>query len=92
MHPEITEMACERIHAAITATLAGTKAVRVVLDPYNPSGSTRHVNFTTSKQSLWATQGPPPTSQVNWVVFGNDWEAEFCRVAEAHPRAVWHRR
>jgi hypothetical protein len=25
---------------------------------------------------------------VNWVVFDNDWEAEFCRVAEAHP-ACW---
>ena len=34
MHQEITDMACERIHAAISATLAGTNAVRVVLDPF----------------------------------------------------------
>ena len=88
MHQEITDMACERIHAAISATLAGTNAVRVVLDPFNPTGSTRHVNFTTAKQSLWATQGPPPKSHVNWVVFDSDWEAEFCRVAEAHPRVL----
>ena len=88
MHQEITDMACERIHAAISASLAGTNAVRVVLDPFNPTGSTRHVNFTTAKQSLWATQGPPPKSQVNWVVFDSDWEAEFCRVAEAHPRVL----
>ena len=79
-------MACERIHAAISATLAGSNAVRVVLDPYNPTGSTRHVNFTTAKQSLWQTNGPPPKSHVNWVVFDSDWEAEFCRVAEQHPR------
>ena len=88
MHQEITDMACERIHAAISATLAGTNAVRVVLDPFNPTGTTRHVNFTTAKQSLWATQGPPPKSHVNWVVYDSDWEAEFCRVAEAHPRVL----
>ncbi|MCC7150968.1 MAG: restriction endonuclease, partial [Rubrivivax sp.] len=86
MHQEITDMACERIHAAISATLAGSNAVRVVLDPYNPTGSTRHVNFTTAKQSLWQTNGPPPKSHVNWVVYDSDWEAEFCRVAEQHPR------
>ena len=86
MHGEITDIACERIHAAISATLAGGNAVRVVLDPFNPTGSTRHVNFSTVKQSLWATQGPPPKSHVNWVVLDSDWEAEFCRVAEAHPR------
>lgn len=88
MHQEITDMACERIHAAISATLAGTNAVRVVLDPFNPTGSTRQVNFTTAKQTLWATQGPPPKSHVNWVVYDSDWEAEFCRVAEAHPRVL----
>ncbi len=88
MHQEITDMACERIHAAISASLAGTNAVRVVLDPFNPTGSTRYVNFTTAKQSLWATQGPPPKSHVNWVVFDSDWEAEFCRVAETHPRVL----
>ena len=88
MQQEVTDMACERIHAAISATLAGTKAVRVVLDPFNPSGSTRHFNFSTAKQTLWATQGPPPKSHVNWVVFDSDWEAEFCRVAEAHPRVL----
>lgn len=85
-------MACERIHAAITATLAAPdgdrRAVRVVLDPYNPGGSTRHVNFSTAKQSLWATQGPPPKSHVNWVALDSDWEAEFCRVAEGHPRVL----
>ena len=88
MHQEITDMACERIHSAISATLAGTNAVRVVLDPFNPTGSTRQVNFTTAKQTLWATQGPPPKSHVNWVVYDSDWEAEFCRVAEAHSHVL----
>src|SRR5690606_31655500 len=28
----------------------------------------------------------PDRCHVNWVVLDSDWEAEFCRVAEAHPR------
>src|SRR5690606_9086865 len=24
--------------------------------------------------------------QINWVITDSDWEAEFCRVAESHPR------
>ena len=57
-----------------------------MLDPYNPTGSTSHVNFTTSKKDRWETD--PRRCQINWVILDSDWEAEFCRVAEAHPR-VW---
>ena len=28
----------------------------------------------------------PRRCHVNWVILDSDWEAEFCRVAEAHPR------
>ncbi len=48
-------MACERIKAAITITLAGDNPVKAILDPYNPTGSTRYVNFTTSKPTRWQT-------------------------------------
>ena len=56
-----------------------------MLDPYNPTGSTRFVNFNTSKPTRWKT-GPRASCHINWVVLDSDWEAEFCRVAEAHPR------
>jgi type III restriction enzyme len=46
------------------------------------------VRFTTSRTNRWDTSGPPPKNQVNWVVLDSDWEAEFCRVAEAHPKVV----
>ena len=55
-----------------------------MLDPYNPTGSTRHVRFTTSKKTRWQTS--PSHCHVNWVVCDSDWEAEFSRVAESHPR------
>jgi type III restriction enzyme len=84
MYQELADMACERITAAITRSLVGENPIRVILDPYNPTGSTIHVNFTTSKKSRWQTD--PRKCHINWVVLDSDWEAEFCRVAESHPR------
>ena len=83
-YQELADMACERITAAITQTMMGQSRIRAVLDPYNPEGSTRFVNFRTSKQDRWETDGRK--CHVNWVILDSDWEAEFCRVAEAHPR------
>ncbi len=83
MYQELADMACERITAAITRSLKGERPIKALLDPYNPTGSTRHVNFNTSKASRWQTD--PRKCHLNWVVLDSDWEAEFCRVAEAHP-------
>ena len=82
----LADMACERITAGITRALIGSQPIQAVLDPYNPTGSTKHVNFNTSKADRWDTGGPLPKCQVNWVILDSDWEAEFCRVAESHPR------
>ncbi len=84
MYQELADMACERITNAITQTLVGTAAIQVVLDPFNPTGSTRFVNFPTSRTERWQTD--PRKCHINWVILDSDWEAEFCRVAEAHPK------
>lgn len=84
MYREIADMACDRIKSAITDATIHEEPIKAILDAYNPLGSTRHVNFNTSKQTLWQTD--QRYSQVNWVVCDSDWEAEFCRVAERHPR------
>ena len=86
MYQELADMACERITAAITQAEQGKRPIKALLDPYNATGTTRHVNFNTSKTERWETNGPPPKCQVNWVILDSDWEAEFCRVAERHPR------
>jgi type III restriction enzyme len=88
MYQELADMACNRITAAITREFLGRRPVKVLLDPYNPTGSTRSVRFNTSRRERWDTSGPPPKNHVNWVVYDSDWEAEFCRVAEAHPKVV----
>jgi type III restriction enzyme len=88
MYQELADMACNRITAGITRALEGSRPIKALLDPYNPGGSTAHVRFTTSSALRWETSGPPPKNHVNWVVLDSDWEAELCRVAEAHPRVV----
>ncbi len=55
-----------------------------VPDAYNASGSTIHVNFFTSKET--ALEDGPQALSHNWVICEGSWEAEFCRVVEAHPR------
>ena len=84
MYQELADTACERIFAAITRERIDSRPVKAVLDPYNPVGSTAHVNFNTTKTSLWQTD--PRRCHVNRVVLDSDWEAEFCRVVESHPR------
>ncbi len=88
MYQELADMACNRITAGITRALEGKRPIKALLDPYNPVGSTSHVRFNTSRRDRWDTSGPPPKNHVNWVVFDSDWEAEFCRVAESHPKVV----
>jgi len=84
MYQELADMACERITAGITRALVGKKPIKAVLDPYNPTGSTIYVNFNTSKRNRWETDARK--CHINWVILDSDWEAEFCRVVEAHPR------
>ncbi len=88
MYQELADIACNRIVAGITRAMRDTRPIRALLDPYNPQGSTAHVRFSTSREDRWDTRGPPPRNHVNWVVYDSGWEAEFCRVAEAHPRVL----
>ncbi len=84
MYQELADRACEIITAAITNSRANGYPVKALLDSFNPTGSTAHVNFSTSKTHRWQTD--PRKCHVNWIVLDSGWEAEFCRVAEAHPR------
>ena len=81
----IAAQAAERIYNGIAAAIGDEERIRAVLDPYNPKGSTRHVGFMTSKD-LYETS--PAKCHINYVVCDSDWEAEFSRAAEAHPRVL----
>ncbi len=86
MYQALADIACERITAAIKRAEKGRRPIKAVLDPYNPTGSTVHVNFTTSKTDRYETDSR--RCQLNWVILDSDWEAEFCRVADTHPRVL----
>jgi type III restriction enzyme len=84
MYQELADMACERITAAITRAEIHRRPVKPVLDPYNPAGSTIHVNFSTSKEDRWETDAA--RCHINWAMLDSGWEGELCRVLEGHPQ------
>ena len=88
LYQELADMACNRITAGITRALEGERPIKALLDPFNPTGSTLHVRFNTSRKDRWDTAGPPPRNHVNWVILDSDWEGELCRVSESHRRVV----
>jgi type III restriction enzyme len=86
MYLSLADLACERITRGIVSKHVGQCPIKAVLDPYNPAGSTAFVNFNTSKKERWQTDAR--RCHINWVILDSDWEAEFCRVAEAHAKVT----
>jgi len=84
MYQELADIACERITAAITRSASDKSPIKIIPDPYNPIGSTNYVKFNTSRTDRWKTDAR--RCHINWVILDSDWEGEFCRVAESHPR------
>lgn len=84
MYLSLADMACEKVTAAITRHHSDERPIKALVDSYNATGSTIHVSFNTSKKTRWKTD--PRRCHVDWVICDSDWEAEFARVAEAHPK------
>lgn len=84
-YPEIAAQASERIVTAIVRAGDGDAQIKAVIDPHNASGSSRSVSFTTTKD---VRETDPRKCHVNYVVSDSDWEAEFARVAENHPKVL----
>jgi type III restriction enzyme len=77
--------ASEKINIACTRGSEGR--ILAVLDPYNPKGSTRHVNFITSKP-CWTTGARPPKCNISHVVIDSTWEEQLALTLENHARVV----
>ena len=85
LYQEQLARAAEKID--IACTRGGGGHVVAVLDPYNPNGSTRHVNFITSKD-CWKTGAQPPRSQISHVVKDSSWEVALAQALEGHDRVL----
>jgi type III restriction enzyme len=85
LYLQLADMACERIAAGITRAYLTERPVLAVLDPWVPDGSSRVVNFPSTKiDSAWQTDAR--RCHVNYVIYDSEWEAELCRVLESHPK------
>ncbi|MDE0052881.1 MAG: DEAD/DEAH box helicase family protein [Gammaproteobacteria bacterium] len=85
MVAELADLACEKISSAITRAELHRQPVKAMLDPYNPIGSTRSVNFTTSRTQRYRTGH---RCHLNWAILDGTWEGEFCRVLDSHPHVL----
>jgi type III restriction enzyme len=83
---EIADKASELIYLACQRDNGRETRTKAILDAYNPRGSTNHVSFNTTKDTLWTTSADK--SHINYVVCDSDWEAELARVVESHPRVT----
>jgi len=82
----LAAMACDKITQAIISHLRNLPPTPV-LDPGMPEGSTKGVRFTTTRsKTLWRTD--PRKCHLDHAVCDSEWEAEFCRIVEAHPRTL----
>lgn len=78
MYRELADMACQRITKGITAKeLQKGRQVKAILDPFNPTGSTAHVRFNTSRpgSERWETLGGKISQRTrstgsSWTVAG----------------------
>jgi type III restriction enzyme len=77
--------AAQKINIACARGTEG--AILAVLDPFNPKGSTRFVNFITSK-ACWTTGARPPKCQISHVVLDSDWEEQLAFTLENHPAVI----
>jgi type III restriction enzyme len=77
--------AAERIYNAIVASVKGEKFLKAILKPYDTVGSTRHVDFNTTR-GTYATL--PEKCHVSHVVLDSDWEAKMAETLESMEEVV----
>ena len=70
--------AVEKIYRSLTPSLSGPPSAPEgawlpILNAYNPEGTTKYVDFPTTKTTLFVTR--PDKCHLNYVVYDKDWEA-----------------
>jgi len=76
----MAQKAAERVARACAPAEPGADLVRVILNPYNEDGSSRHVDFVTSRSNLFSPS--PDLCQVNYIVADAGWEKAFAVAIE----------
>jgi type III restriction enzyme len=76
---ELADDAADKIYRAIVASDDGQKTLMPVLRPYDSEGSTRYVDFDTTK-ATWVTD--PKKCHISHVVIDSGWEAKMAQSLE----------
>ena len=80
---QLKDEVCDLLMGTLLDQPGGEPVVRAVLEPFQPSGSTMDVNFTTTKADRhWPR---PDRSHINWIITDSDWEAGLAAMLDEHP-------
>jgi type III restriction enzyme len=82
---ELAHRAAEKINLSIVPGDGHREALRAILAPYDAVGTTRHVEFDTTR-ATWATRADK--CPVSHVVLDSDWEAKFAQALEEMPEVA----
>ena len=104
LHRMVSDRAAERIRAAITNAVKkntpdAQRRIKAIVDPYVPTGSTHAINFATTAPvfvhpSQFQTERRlrletrSDKCHINWAVCDSNWEIQFCKILENHPRVL----
>ncbi len=83
---EFAHDAADRIYRAIVASESGEHILRPILRPYDPVGSTRYVDFDTTKPTY--TTDPERCHVSHVVADTGSWEQKMAQVLEEMPEVV----
>jgi type III restriction enzyme len=75
----------DRIYRSIASSVPGAPRLRPILLPYDAVGSTRYVDFDTTR-SVWVTRADK--SHVSHVVLDSNWEAKLAESLEDMPEVT----
>jgi len=82
---EYAHDATDRIYKAIVRSSEGTPALKPIIRPYDPVGSTRYVDFDTTRP-VYATRADK--CHISHVVADSNWEIKFAQTLEDMPEVI----
>jgi type III restriction enzyme len=84
---EFAHDAVDHIYRSIVASAGGDKALKPILRPYDTIGSTRYVDFDTTRD-VYTTD--PGKCHISYVVLDSGWEAKMAQSLEEMDEVVFY--
>jgi len=81
----LAHQASEKIYQAIVASRTGAQTLRPILRPFDPIGSTRYVDFDTTRDTY---PSDPRKCHIEYVVLDSGWEAKMAQTLEEMDEVV----